>query len=137
MKAQMDRKYPILVDVGEQAQKKPSSEYVFMYDDGAVYRAFSCQTIDVGTSIVSALDNDGIIVCSIPSDTPWRYIHKDNLEFVTGAEMEEVELRNFKTKRDLQKSLMKELGLDKKGVEGEQELKTEYSDTGFNPRLYH
>lgn len=133
MKAQMDRKYPILKDVGEQVENNPESEYVFMYDDGQVYRAFACHSISANDYIVEAFDVNQRVVCTIPADTPWRYVHRDNLEFVTGAEMEETELRNFKAKRDLQDRLLKELGLDERA--GSPTMKHEYKE-GFNPKLY-
>lgn len=136
MKMQMDRKYPILRDVGEQSENNPDLDYIFMYDDGQVYRAFACRDISVNEHIVTAFGLEGKVVCSIPAETAWRYVHRDNLEFVTGAEMEEIELKNFKAKKELQKNLLKELGLDKEDKsEGSTDVPHEYK-SGFNPKLY-
>jgi len=133
MKTQMDRKYPILVDIGSQVEKDPSHEYVFFYDDGAVYRAFSCDQIDTSTpEKVSALLSGKVIV-TVPSETVWRFIHKDNLEFVAGSDMEEIELTNLKQKKDIQKKLIKSLGLDKDDTDSI--VAHEYKE-GYNPKMY-
>lgn len=132
MKTHMERSYPILKDIGELTDDHPSREFVFLYDDGQSYRAFAASNVQIGADSVSAVDAHGKTICTIPSETPWRFIHKSNLLLVTGAEMEEADLRNLKQKRDLQKKLIKDFNLEVK----DDEVKTEYSDKGYNPRLY-
>lgn len=131
MKPQMNRKYPILQDIGTQLESFPLSKYVFFYDDGQVYRAFVCDKINVTERIVEAFRNDSMIV-SIPSETTWRMVRKDNLEFILGSEMEEVEYHNMKLKKDLNKRMMKELDLE----DEQPKIQHEYVQ-GFNPKLYN
>jgi len=113
MKIQLDRRYPIAMDIGTQLDDS-KCDYVFFYDDGGVFRAFACDEVTTNEFIVTATQRDGRIVVTLPADTIWRMVNKSVLEFVTGAEMEESELTNYKAKRDLTKKLVKDLGLKKK-----------------------
>lgn len=133
MKTQMERMYPILVDIGTQLEKNADKEFVFFYDDGNVYRAFTCDAVSVERYVVRALSDNQAIV-TIPSETTWRMIKRDRLEFVTGKEMDEADIRNLKAKKDLQKALIKELGIKEDGSDG---VATEYAEKGFNPKLYN
>ncbi len=125
MKTQQERVYPVLLDIGTQLEREPHRDFIFFYDDGQVYRAFPCDDITVDRYIVSAISDNRVIV-KIPADTSWRLLKKDRLEFVSGAEMDEADIKNLKAKKDQQKKLVKEAGED---------VKHEYSE-GFNPKLY-
>lgn len=129
MKTQMERVYPILKDVGVQSEEDPRNVAVFLYDDGQAYRAFMCTNVKVNEGIISVHGWNGDIYLMLPSDTPWRLVRRDKLEFVTGAQMEETEIRGLKAKKDLTESLIDEFGLDDK------KIRTEY-DKGYNPKLY-
>lgn len=129
----MDRKYPILIDIGTQIEQNPQKDYVFFYDDGQVYRAFMCDRIHVGNKTVNAYDGIRVIV-TIPADTTWRLVHRNSLEFVLGSDMEAVELNNLKQKKDIQKKLIKDLGLDEK-EESNEGIEHEWK-AGPNPKLY-
>ena len=141
MKPQMDRRYPIAIDIGTQLETSPC-EFVFFYDDGGVFRAFGANYTVVGEDTVQAYGVDNRVVVEIPRDTIWRLVNKTVLEFVTGSEMEETEMTNYKMKRDLQKRLVESLGLEKRVEDvdahettGLSSIKTEY-ELGYNPKLY-
>lgn len=114
MNLQLSRMIPIAKDIGTQLSENPGRQYVFFYDDGPVFRAFACERVLIGKDTVSAMDSHDLSLAIIPKDTTWRLVHKSNLDFVSGLDIEEMELRNFKVKCDLQKRLLKELGLDQK-----------------------
>jgi hypothetical protein len=137
VKTQMERRYPIAIDIGTQLDQSPC-QFVFFYDDGGVFRAFAADSTMVRDETVTAYGSDNKEVVVIPKDTVWRLVNKNVLEFVTGAEMEEIEMTNYKKKHDLQKSLVESLGLEKEKEESQPAssgFKTEY-ELGYNPKLY-
>jgi hypothetical protein len=134
MKTQMDRSYPLILDLQDQIDRTPSGpQYVFLYDDGPVFRAFLCEDVIVGRNSVRAMIGTKVVV-KIPARTDWRMVHLESIRLETGATMEEAELRNLSQKRTLQKQLIDELGL--KSELGQAMTTTEYSELGYNPKMY-
>jgi hypothetical protein len=134
MKTHMDRSYPIILDLQDQIDRTPSGpQYVFLYDDGPVFRAFLCEEVHVGKSSVRAMIGTKVVV-KIPARTDWRMVHLESIRLETGATMEEAELRNLSQKRTLHNRLIDELDL--KTELGRSLTPTEYSELGYNPKMY-
>lgn len=116
MKTSMERVQPIALDIESQSIKDDSKDrpYVFFYEDGGIFRAFLCSSVSVETEggTVTAKGSDGLPLVVVPSDTTWRLVHKNLLEFVPGSIMEQVEAVGLKQKQEIRKKIYKKLGYD-------------------------
>jgi hypothetical protein len=149
MKTQMDRSYPIILDVVDQKEIHPNMEYVFLYDDGHAFRAFLCDGVLVNEYVVEAFEtikgdlwheNTTKTLVKIPSDTIWRLVHVSNIEFISGRDMEKVERENYKNKRLVQKEFKLEVDeMDKDDDKEKLDLSKlggpDYA-LGYNPKQY-
>jgi len=112
MKTSTTRVVPIVKDLEQQFIEHPTSDRVFMYDDGGVFRAFAVTAAHVGDNYVIASINDQHVV-TIPSDTPWRLVSRDCIDLRTGKEVETARMHGLYEEHALKEELMKKLEGDK------------------------